>query len=123
MTENTQPETTKINEYSIADFVVTMAKEDDGLEMNIPREVESDDVWDGLTGRNVDRVDSFGNGVEVEGSYTVREVTGRIPASGGGRFDPPTNPPETLYTEREASFVFQFTFEDIGTVTGSVEVM
>jgi hypothetical protein len=88
----------------------------------IPEGVEDDDVWDEITARNVDTVDSYGDRVEIQGEFTVREAVGRLPASGGGRLEPPTNPPETIYEKRQAYFLLVFEFEDLGYASGSVEV-
>lgn len=116
-------ETVEINEKELAQFVLTLAREFDEWELHIPDGVDDDEVWDGINPRNVDYVDSYGDEVEVGGSFTVREAVGRIPASGGGRLEPPTNPPEVITEEREAHFLVRFTFEDLGYATGSVEVM
>jgi hypothetical protein len=124
MTEETQPEpaTVRVNENELAQFVVTNALESGQIDALIPRMVNDDEVWDGVLTRNVDHVDSYGDRVEVQGEFTVREAVGRIPASGGGRLEPPTNPPETIYEDRKAHFSLVFEFEDLGHAYGSIEV-
>lgn len=116
-------ETTEINDSALAQFVLFSAKEIADWELNVPGSIETDEIWDGVVAKNVDHVDSLGDGVEVGGSFEVREVVGRIPASGGGRFDPPTNPPEVITESRKVYFTVRFTFEDLGMADATVEVV
>ena len=118
----TQPETVEIDADAIAQFVTFLAPEYDAVRTYIPDGVKERDVWDGLNHKNVDDVDSYGDGVAVEGSFTVREAVDHIPASGGGKLEPPTNPPETIYEDREVYFYIRFTFEDEGYASGGIEV-
>jgi hypothetical protein len=124
MTENndTQPETVEINKRELQQFILTISRESNDWEVYVPEHVEEDDVWDGVSTRNVDYVKSEGGIVEVGGSFIVKEVVDYIKASGGGRFEPPTNPPEVVTEDREAHFVIRFTFEDLGFSEGLVEV-
>jgi hypothetical protein len=78
-------------------------------------------MWDGIHTSNVDYVDSYGDEVEVGGSFTVPEIVGRIPA-GPNRGYGPINPPEVITEDREAHFVIRFKFEDEGYATGTIEV-
>lgn len=115
--------TVGIYQEALAQFVVYSAQEFDNWELNIPEGVSDDDVWDGITAKNVTEVDSYGDEVEVVGKFQVREAVDRIPASGGGRLEPPTNPPEVITKERDVYFLIRFTFEDLGYATGTVEVV
>jgi hypothetical protein len=119
MSEN---KTVEVDQEAIAQFVTFLAPEYDDVETYAPEGIGYDDLWDGVTPRNVDRVESFGNGVHVEGSFTVRQAVDYIAASGGARGEPPINPPETIWEDREAGFYLRFTFEDEGYMEGEIEV-
>lgn len=116
-------ETVEIDQRAVAQYVLFAAMEQEDIETYIPEGVRDDDVWDGLTANNVEHVDGDGNSVFIEGRFKVREVVDRIPASGGGRLEPPTNPPEVITEDREAHFLIRFDFEDEGYATGEVEVI
>lgn len=74
------------------------------------------DLFDRVNVGNVEEVDSTGDGVEVQGRFHVQEPVDYIPASGGGKLEPPINPPEVVTEEREAFFLVRFVFEDFGLV-------
>lgn len=117
-----ESDTVEVNEDSMINYVLTMAREFDTVDWYVPDGMW-DQVYDGLTSSNVDRIDSVGDGVEVNGSFHAKEQVGRRPASGGGKLEPPTNPPEAILEDREVDFVFRYYFEDLGQCDGRVEVL
>lgn len=68
-----------------------------------------------------DSVEVVDQEVRFYGSKTVRLPVGRRPASGGGKFEPPTNPPEVITEEFEAMFTLVLHFDGLGSADIDVE--
>jgi hypothetical protein len=117
-------ETIEIDAKPLAQFILWGANEYGDWKSHFPEGIDPDDVWREITARNVTDVDYEGDGVvAVEGKSLVHQVVDYIPASGGGRFEPPINPPEYVTEEREVWFSIRYTFEDEGFATGEVEIV
>jgi len=111
-----------VGKKALTQFVLTMAFEGD-IETPSFDTVDTDEILDGLSAKNVEHVEGYSEFVEVGGTFTVHEAVGRIPASGGGKFDPPTNPPETITEKQEVGFTTRFFFEDMGHAETVMEIM
>lgn len=120
MTENTQPATVSIDQKELAEFVIFNAFEADAVDVHVPEGVERSDVVEGVNRRNVRKVTASGRHVEVTGDFTVRRHVRTIPASGGGKLEPPTNPPEAVFEEQEMFFSIHYYLEDFGSADGRV---
>lgn len=116
MSEDTVP----VNEETLAEFVIFNAFETDAIEVYVPEGVEGDDVYDGVNPRNVGEVTASDRHIEVTGDFTVRRHVRTIPASGGGKLEPPTNPPEAVFEECEMFFSIHYYLEDFGHAEGRV---
>ena len=109
-------DTVSVDAESLVDFVLNYSKEDGNwTEITLPNGVEEDDVEDEVCKSNVVNVSGYDDGeVVVTGQFTVHEVVGRIPASGGAKGEPPINPPENETREVEMIFSVHFWFKGLG---------
>lgn len=116
-------DTVEIDTRTIAEFVIFNAIEADEIDVWVPDGVESADVYEGVTARNVDKVTASDEAIEVSGSFTVRRHVRTIPASGGGKLEPPTNPPEAVFEDEEMFFAIHYYLEEFGHAEGRVDVL
>ena len=123
MTDETDTPTVEVGQNAVAQFVIMHTFESGNIEMQVPEGVERDDVVNAISTSNVERVDGGEDYVDVEGEFVVRRHVRTIPASGGGKLEPPTNPPEAVYEDQRMGFAFRFKFEDLGIVEGRVEAL
>ena len=100
----------------IAQHAITLAYEMDEVDEMIDSNLNDamDDVTIADMIRGLDGAYWEGDSLWVEGTFTVREVVGTLPASGGGRFEPPTNPPEAITEERKLGYTVRWWPEDLG---------
>lgn len=115
-------QTVEMDARTVAEYVIFHALEADEIDIYVPEGVESDEVWEGIDAKNVDRVQASDEHVEVDGSFTVRRHVRTIPASGGAKGEPPINPPEAVFEEEDMYFVVHYYFEDFGHAEGVVDV-
>lgn len=115
------PDTVEVEGESLAQFIITSGKEA-GVEAYIPEGVSEDEVMREISISNVENIHVDDNAVEVRGEFEVREVADRIPAGGGGKLEPPINPPEVVTRPVKGYFTARFEFEDLGYAELAIEI-
>ena len=100
----------------VVEHAIFLAYETDEVEEEIDSNLsdEMDDVSVSDMVRGLDRAEWEGDSAWFEGTFTVQEVVGRLPASGGSRFEPPTNPPEVITEDRKLGYTVRWWPEDLG---------
>lgn len=99
-----------------------LAMETDEHHLHIPKDVV-EEFYDKIGPHAIERTEILDDEtIILHGEVTVSEVVDYIPASGGGKLEPPTNPPEYVTEELDILYSLEFYMDGLGSVVLHAEV-
>lgn len=118
-------EETSLPSKQLAQYVIDCFMEHNYNEVEeyIYSDIDDHDIYAGIDISNVVDVSYYpmDNVVSVSGHFPTKVRVGTLPASGGGRLEPPTNPPEPILEDREIQFDLHLDLDACGIINGVIE--